>query len=152
MGKLYDYLQKQLQSEEHKKDAEDCLKIYNKLKEVTGGVWSTQWESLVKVEFKGFLSYERVYKPTPTGYVFLKGIEDKQPERKPEGRGISVQMAIESHLLYAQDVLTVEMLLGMIDDLNNHINFAKHLLLDYPDTTVELTNEELNEIWKAVAK
>ena len=34
MGKLYDRLQKQLKSEEFKKDAEDCLTIYEKLKEL----------------------------------------------------------------------------------------------------------------------
>ena len=28
MGKIYDRLQKQLQVEEHREDAEDCIKIY----------------------------------------------------------------------------------------------------------------------------
>ena len=55
MGKLYNYLQKQLESEEHKKDAEDCLKIYEKLKEMNNGsVWSSQWNPLVTVTFKSF--------------------------------------------------------------------------------------------------
>lgn len=41
MGKIYDRLQKQLQVEEHREDAEDCIKIYNKLKEMNdGSVWN----------------------------------------------------------------------------------------------------------------
>lgn len=76
MGKLYDRLQKQLKSEEFKKDAEDCLTIYEKLKELSNGrVWSTEWQQLVDIEFKGFPSDERIYKPSKIGYVFLKGIE-----------------------------------------------------------------------------
>lgn len=43
MGKLHDRLQKQLKSE-FKKDAEDCLKIYEKLKELNNGsVWDSDW-------------------------------------------------------------------------------------------------------------
>lgn len=37
MSRIYDYLQKQLKSEEHRKDAEDCLKIYEKLKDISKG-------------------------------------------------------------------------------------------------------------------
>jgi len=76
MGKLYDRLQSQLKSEEFKKDAEDCLTIYEKLKELNNGsVWDTQWQQLVDVKFKGFPSDERTYKPSKIGYVFLRGIE-----------------------------------------------------------------------------
>lgn len=42
MGKLMNYLQKQLKSEgaKLKKDAEDCIKIYEELKEMNDGkVW-----------------------------------------------------------------------------------------------------------------
>ncbi|MGK2864674.1 MAG: hypothetical protein ACSLE0_22280 [Chitinophagaceae bacterium] len=40
MGKLMIRLQKQLKTE-YKKDAEDCIEIYNKLKEINDGhVWS----------------------------------------------------------------------------------------------------------------
>jgi len=73
MGKLHNRLQKQLKTE-YKKDAEDCLKIYATLKEKTGHVWESDWNSLVTVMFKGFLSDERRFKPTSLGYVFLKGI------------------------------------------------------------------------------
>lgn len=75
MGKLKDYLEKQLNTE-YKQDAEDCLKIYNKLLEIDGkSVWSSQWQVLTNVKFKGFPSDERIYKPSEIGYVFLKGIE-----------------------------------------------------------------------------
>ena len=77
MGKLYDRLQKQLKSKEYKKDAEDCLKIYEKLKELNNGrVWESQWNPLVDVKFKGFPSDDRTYKPSKIGYVFLQGIEE----------------------------------------------------------------------------
>ena len=79
MGKLYDRLQKQLKSKEYKKDAENCLKIYEKLKEINDGrVWDTQWIILVDVKFKGFPSDGRTYKPSKIGYIFLKGIEEKE--------------------------------------------------------------------------
>ena len=53
MGKLYDRLQKQL-STEFKKDAEDCLKIYEKLKEMNNGkVWESSWNPLTTVKFVG---------------------------------------------------------------------------------------------------
>lgn len=42
MGRVSDYLQEQLKSEDAKlkKDAEDCIKIYEKLKEINdGSVW-----------------------------------------------------------------------------------------------------------------
>ena len=75
MGKLYDRLQKQLKTE-YKQDAEDCLKIYNKLSTMDNGhVWSSQWQPLVTTIFKGFPSDERRFKPTSMGYIFLKGIE-----------------------------------------------------------------------------
>ena len=76
MGKLYDRLQKQLKSEEFKKDAEDCLTIYEKLKELNNGsVWDSEWQLLVGVKFKGFPSDERIYKPSKIGYIFLRGIK-----------------------------------------------------------------------------
>lgn len=36
MGNVRDSLQKQLETE-YRKEAEDCIKIYNKLKEMSGG-------------------------------------------------------------------------------------------------------------------
>lgn len=145
MGKLYDSLQKQLKSEEYKKDAEDCLKIYEKLKEMNdGSVWESDWQQLTTIG--GWIGEEcpktMAYKPSKLGYVFLKGIEE---ERK-EVRYISVQMAIMSHLSDAQELLQM----GAEGRLraNNHINFAKQLVLTYPDTTIEVSENELNELWK----
>ena len=90
MGKLYDRLQKQLKSEEYKKDAEDCLKIYEKLKEMNNGsVWESSWNPLTTVKFVGtYPNSERIYKPSKEGYVFLKGIEEKK-EREAGVRYIS---------------------------------------------------------------
>lgn len=76
MGKLLDRLNKQLKTD-YKKDAENCLKIYNKLKEMDKGyVWSSKWNFLTDTIFKGFPSDERRFKPNEIGYIFLKGIEE----------------------------------------------------------------------------
>lgn len=146
MGKLYDRLQKQLKSEEYKKDAEDCLKIYEKLKEMNNGkVWESSWNPLTTVKFVGtYPNSERIYKPSKEGYVFLKGIEEKLKEREAGVRYISVQMAIMSHLSDAQEMNSV----GMGDFGHDHINFAKQLVLTYPDTSVEVSENELNELWR----
>lgn len=151
MGKLYDRLQKQLKSEEYKKDAEDCLKIYEKLKEMNNGsVWESSWNPLTTVKFVGtYPNSERIYKPSKEGYVFLKGIEEKK-EREAGVRYISVQMAIMSHLSDAQELIQM----GAEGRLraNNHINFAKQLVLTYPDTSIEVSENELNELWKKTMK
>ena len=151
MGKVLDYLQNQLKSEDAKlkKDAEDCIKIYEKLKEINdGSVWGLQWQQLVNPKYKGFPSDDRTYYPTNIGYVFLKGIEKDKPkeERKAGVRYISVQMAIMSHLSDAQELIQM----GAEGRLraNNHINFAKQLVLTYPDTSIEVSENELNELWK----
>ena len=76
MGKLYDRLQKQLKTE-YKEDAENCLIIYNKLKEMyNGSVWSSNWVPLVDTIFKGFPSDERRFKPTEIGKIFLNGLNN----------------------------------------------------------------------------
>lgn len=77
MGKLLDRLNKQLTTE-YKQDAEDCLKIYNRLKEKSGGhVWGSDWNKLVNTTFKGYPSDERRFNPTDLGYIFLKGTEEE---------------------------------------------------------------------------
>lgn len=77
MGKLYDSLQKQLKLEEHKKDAEDCLKIYEKLKEMDGGsIWESKWRPLTNVSFIGqYPNTTKIYSPSSIGRIFLKGLE-----------------------------------------------------------------------------
>ena len=71
-------LQKQLKNPNHKKDAENCIKIYNWIKETdpNGKVWHSRWSPLVNVTFKGFPS-DGTYKPNITGYTLLKGIENQ---------------------------------------------------------------------------
>ena len=77
MGKLMDRLQKQLKDPNHKKDAEDCIAIYNWIKSTDkeGRVWNSRWTPLVDVTFKGFPSDDRTYKPNITGRTLLKGIK-----------------------------------------------------------------------------
>jgi len=77
MGKLLDRLQAQLKNPDHAKDAEDCIKIYNWIKDTDedGIVWNSRWRALVDMRFKGFPSNERTYKLNITGYAVLKGIE-----------------------------------------------------------------------------
>ena len=53
------------------------FKIYDTLKERTGHVWESDWNPLVNVTFKGYPSDERRFKPTPVGYIFLKGINNE---------------------------------------------------------------------------
>ena len=154
MGKVLDYLQNQLKSEDAKlkKDAEDCIKIYEKLKEINdGSVWGLQWQQLVNPKYKGFPSDDRTYYPTNIGYVFLKGIEKDKPkeERKAGVRYISVQMAIMSHLSDCQEMLS---LADNREYVINKINFAKQLVLTYPDTSIEVSENELNELWKRMMK
>ena len=70
-------LEKQLTTE-YKQDAEDCIKIYNKLKDMSDGmVWSSQWTPLTNVEFIGKYPYTRRYTLTGMGRLFLKGIKDE---------------------------------------------------------------------------
>lgn len=143
------YLQKQLKSEDAKlkKDAEDCLKIYEKLQEMNdGSVWSSQWDELVQTKFKGFPSDDRTFKPKAMGYVFLKGIEGEKPKEEREAgvRYISVQMAIMSHLSDCQEMLS---LASNRDYAINKMNFVKQLVLTYPDTSIEVSENELNELW-----
>jgi len=154
MGKLYDRLQKQLKSEEYKKDAEDCLKIYEKLKEMNNGkVWESSWNPLTTVKFVGtYPNSERIYKPSQEGYVLLKGIEKKK-EREAGVRYISVQMAIMSHLSDAQEAIRyTQGNYPGAEIANNHINFAKQLVLTYPDTSIEVSEKELNELWEKTMK
>lgn len=72
MGKLLDRLNKQLTTE-FKEDAEDCLKIYNTLKEITGHVWASQWNPLVNITISGcYPNNIHTYKPSFIGKTFIK--------------------------------------------------------------------------------
>lgn len=76
MGKLYNSLQKQLNTE-YKQEAEDCLKIYNKLLEINSdSVWRSQWDVLTTVfDYIGpHPNSFAAYRPSAIGYAFLKGL------------------------------------------------------------------------------
>jgi hypothetical protein len=78
MGKLMDRLEKQLKNPELRKDAEDCIKIFNWIKgnTVDGHVWSSSWWQFVDVRFsKKYPNNERIYKPNNVGYTLLKGMD-----------------------------------------------------------------------------
>lgn len=78
MGKLYRGLENQLKNEDYRIDAENCIKIYNKLKELNNGsVWDSEIEILLDIKFIGnYPNTKRIYKLSKIGYVFLKGIID----------------------------------------------------------------------------
>ena len=59
--------------------------------------------------------------------------------------GYTGQMSIMSHLSDAQELLEIGVLK---QEIQNKINFAKQLVLTYPDTTIEVSENELNELWK----
>lgn len=71
-------LQRQLKTE-YKQEAEDCIVIYNHLKETNDGkVWSSQWEPLTTVSFEGkYPNCTNIYKPNSIGYLILKGLKQK---------------------------------------------------------------------------
>ena len=78
MGKLMDELQAQSKNPNYKKNAEDCIKIYNWIKETDpdGRVWESRWNSLVNVKWKGeYPNNIPIYSLNITGYTLLKGIE-----------------------------------------------------------------------------
>ena len=67
------------------------------------------------------------------------------------GIKISVQMAIMSYLWDVQE-LTAVASRECKEAAILRLNFVKRLVLTYPDTSVEVEEEELNEIWRKVAK
>lgn len=79
MGRTMNFLQKQLEDPDTKKDAEDCIRIYEKIKEMNGNVWAGDFHRLCKVvgHVGRYPNSRTVYKPTPIGYIFLKGLDSK---------------------------------------------------------------------------
>lgn len=62
---------------------------------------------------------------------------------------IKVKIAIMSHLSDAQECMNLNT--GNYPGISRadlHINFAKKLILKYPDTSIEVSENELNELWK----
>lgn len=60
---------------------------------------------------------------------------------------ISVQMAAISHLSDAQELLGLCNPRQLTERVSKEINFVKQLLLEHPDTSEEVTEEELNRIY-----
>lgn len=61
---------------------------------------------------------------------------------------INVKIVIMSHLSDAQELVNMGLISGK--GVHNHINFAKALLLNYPNTDVDVEEKELNELWQRV--
>ena len=57
---------------------------------------------------------------------------------------IKISIAIMSHLSDAQEL----MMIGGIAQANEHINFAKRLVLKYVNTDGEVSTEELDKLWQ----
>lgn len=159
MGKLYDQLQRQLKSVEYKKDAEDCLHLYEILKEISGGyVFIPDWDRLTT--FSGYIGHpphiELAMKPSKLGYALLNGVGEKK-ECKEKIRRISVRAAIASHLSEIQKLMSMTTRSGMISAdffvtdnrkaASAHIDFTKQLISTYPDTSIEVSEEELRRLW-----
>lgn len=74
MSKIIKYLNVQINSD-LRQDAEECLLVYKKLKEINNGrVWSSEWNLLVDVKFKGLPYDDRTYSLSKIGKIFLKGV------------------------------------------------------------------------------
>ena len=74
MGKLLTELNNQVKTC-YKKEAEDCLLIYNTLIDTTGHVWDSDWRTLTSVWVEGkYPNSKRFYKPSPLGEILLIGI------------------------------------------------------------------------------
>lgn len=79
MGKLLTRLNQQLNIKDCKKDAEECIQVYNWIKDNhKGSVWSSTWRPLVNVEHKGFPSDKRTYSLSIVGKMLLRGINCKK--------------------------------------------------------------------------
>ena len=63
---------------------------------------------------------------------------------------INIKIAITSHLSDAQELINMGLINGK--GVHNHINFAKALLLKYPNTDVCIEEKELNELWQQIKK
>lgn len=71
------HLNKQLKEPNHKKNAKECIKIYNWIKSTDpeGRVWSSRWAPLVTPSFEGW-NIKR-YSLNVTGKILLKGINNE---------------------------------------------------------------------------
>ena len=63
---------------------------------------------------------------------------------------INVKIVIMSHLSDAQELIDLSLSINKGIEIDNHINFAKALLLNYPNTNVDVEEKELNELWQKI--
>ena len=78
MGKLMKRLEKQLTMPEHKQNAEECIEIYNWIKNTDkdGCVWSSRWSPLVNVKWLGsYPNSTAIHSLNITGKTLLKGMK-----------------------------------------------------------------------------
>ena len=63
----------------NKKDAEDCIKLYNWIREnYEGEVWESDWTAIAKAKWIGkYPNFKLIHTPTLIGYTLLKAIENK---------------------------------------------------------------------------
>jgi len=72
----------------------------------------------------------------------LKSIKVIQ-EYKNRHMEISVRMAIMSHLSDAEELIGA----NLHKEATEHIEFAKKLIMEFTDTSVRVTNAQLNELY-----
>ena len=60
---------------------------------------------------------------------------------------LKIGMVIMSHLSDAQELLNFDKAKA-----NNHINFAKLLVMNYPNTDTVVKEETLNQLWQKIVK
>lgn len=60
---------------------------------------------------------------------------------------LKIGMVIMSHLSDAQELLNFDKVKA-----NNHINFAKLLVMNYPNTDTVVKEETLNQLWQKIVK
>ena len=56
---------------------------------------------------------------------------------------IKIRIAILSHLSDAQELIKM----GFKDNAYDRITFAKKLVIEYPNTNMSVSEEELNNLW-----
>ena len=69
--KVRDLLEKQLETK-YGDDAKECIAVYDKLKEMNGTVWQSQWACLTCIFMVDKKPY---YQLNQIGKYFLKGIQ-----------------------------------------------------------------------------
>lgn len=68
-------LQSKSEDAKVRQDAEDCLKIADKLAELNDGhIWSSDWRMLTSVRYVKGKEWKRQFEPSEIGKIFIKGL------------------------------------------------------------------------------